>query len=169
MRLSRPSRHLVPAIAATLIVAGLSGCHWFKKDTGYQLAESERPLEVPPDLDLPDTQGGMQLPGEAPRSVMRSSIGASSAEVAASGFTVAGEQAAMFDRVGDVLEATSGVTIASRAQVLGVYDVSYEGVDFLVRVSKVDAGVYISAVDPRGMPASGEAASKLIATLKAAL
>jgi hypothetical protein len=38
-----------------------------------------------------------------------------------------------------------------------------------VRVTKVDAGVYVSAVDPRGMPASAEAPAKLIAALKAAL
>jgi hypothetical protein len=38
-----------------------------------------------------------------------------------------------------------------------------------VRVTKVDAGVYVSAVDPRGMPATSEAAIKLVAALKAAL
>jgi hypothetical protein len=43
------------------------------------------------------------------------------------------------------------------------------GSDFLVRVTKVDAGVYVSAVDPRGMPASTAAATQLIASLKAAL
>ena len=61
------------------------------------------------------------------------------------------------------------VTIASKAQLLGTYDVSYHGADFLVRVTKVDAGVYVSAVDPRGMPASGDAATQLIAALKAAV
>jgi len=67
------------------------------------------------------------------------------------------------------LAATDGVTIASKAQLLGTYDVSYHGADFLVRVTKVDAGVYVSAVDPRGMPASGDAATQLIAALKAAV
>ena len=52
---------------------------------------------------------------------------------------------------------------------LGVYDVSYQGSNFLVRVSAVDAGAYVSAVDPRGQPATGEAPSKAIAALKAAL
>jgi hypothetical protein len=67
------------------------------------------------------------------------------------------------------LAATEGVTVASRAQILGTYDVSYGGANFLVRVTAVDAGVYVSAVDPRGLPASGEAPQKLIAALKAAL
>ena len=59
--------------------------------------------------------------------------------------------------------------LASRAQLLGSYDVAYEGSNFLVRVVAVDAGAYISAVDPRGLPATAEAPVKLIATLKAKL
>ena len=52
---------------------------------------------------------------------------------------------------------------------LGTYDVSYAGSNFLVRVTKVESGVYVSAVDPRGMPATNDAATKLVAALKAAL
>ena len=75
----------------------------------------------------------------------------------------------MFAKVGDALAATEGVTIASKAQLLGTYDVNYAGSNFLVRVTKVESGVYVSAVDPRGMPATHEAATKLVAALKAAL
>jgi hypothetical protein len=71
--------------------------------------------------------------------------------------------------VGEALSKIEGLSIASRAQLLGVYDVAYEGSNFLVRVSAVDAGVYVSAVDPRGQPATGEAPTKAIAALKAAL
>jgi uncharacterized lipoprotein len=85
------------------------------------------------------------------------------------GFTIAGDRDDMFNKVGTALLATEGVTIASKAQLLGTYDVNYQGANFLVRVTKVDAGVYVSAVDPRGMPASGDAAAKLIAILKTAL
>src|SRR3546814_3401164 len=76
---------------------------------------------------------------------------------------------AVFDRIGEVLAATDGVTIASKAQILGTYDVDYEGSKFLLRVTKVQAGAYVSAVDPRGLPASGDAPVKLVAALKAAL
>jgi hypothetical protein len=38
-----------------------------------------------------------------------------------------------------------------------------------VRITKVDAGVYVSAVDPRGMPDTGDAATRLIAALKTAI
>ena len=80
-----------------------------------------------------------------------------------------GTRDAVFARVGEALAATTGVTIASRAQLLGTYDVNYGGSDFLVRVTAVEAGVYVSAVDPRGMPASSEAATRLIAALRSAL
>ena len=71
--------------------------------------------------------------------------------------------------LGDALAAIPGVTIASRAQVLGAYDVSYEGSNFLVRVSSLQGGAYVSAVDPRGVPATSGAPVKLIAALKAAI
>ena len=87
----------------------------------------------------------------------------------AGGFNVAGSRDEAFARVGDALAGVDGVTIASRAQLLGSYDVAYEGSNFLVRVVAVDAGAYVSAVDPRGMPATDAAAVKLIAALKAKL
>src|SRR5690606_28110193 len=160
----RLSRHTVlPAIAATALAATVAGCSWFSKDSGYALAPEARPLEVPPDFDRPSTDGAMAIPGESGQSsVMRSSLGqpghAQAAAQAASGFTVAGDRQEVYARVGEVLEGTEGVTIASRAQVLGAYDVSYEGSNFLVRVSDGQGGVYVSAVDPRGVPATGAAA-----------
>lgn len=167
----RLTRHTVlTALAATALAATVAGCSWFSKDTGYELAADQRPLEVPPDLDRPSTEGAMEIPGEAaPSSVMRSSLGQPSAAQAASGFTVAGDREDVYARVGELLEATQGVEIASRARVLGAYDISYEGSNFLVRVSDGQGGVYVSAVDPRGVPATGEAALKLVAALKAAL
>ena len=75
----------------------------------------------------------------------------------------------MFEQVGTALAAVDGLTIASKAKLLGAYDVSYEGANFLVRISQAEAGSYVSAVDPRGLPASGEAPLKLVAALKAAL
>ena len=73
------------------------------------------------------------------------------------------------DSVGEALAGIEGVAIASRAQLLGTYDVSYEGASFLVRVSAVDADAYVSAVDPRGLQATGAAPTKLLAALKAKL
>lgn len=165
---------LRPIAFATLIVAvvAASGCHWFRKGKDvYAQSPESRPLEVPPDLNLPNTEGAMKMPpADGAQSVTRSSLPSPAPSVAnASGFTVPGERDAVFAKVGEALAATAGLTVASKAQILGTYDVDYEGSKFLVRVTKVDAGVYVSAVDPRGLAASGAAPTKLVAALKAAL
>lgn len=156
------------AAVATLLVAVLaaSGCRWFRKDSAYQQSAETRPLEVPPDLDRPDTAGALG----APAPVSRSSMPAPAASSAtATGFTVAGERDDVFNKVGEALATIEGVTVASKAQLLGTYDVNYAGSNFLVRVTKVDAGVYVSAVDPRGVAAGGDAPARLIAALRTAL
>jgi uncharacterized lipoprotein len=166
-------RNVRPLVVAAVVIAAMatSGCHWFKRGNPYSQSAQTRPLEVPPDLDKPNTEAAMQAPA-APQSVTRSSMAtapASQAQASASGFTVAGERDDVFNKVGSALASTEGVTIASKAQLLGSYDVNYAGSNFLVRVTKVDAGVYVSAVDPRGMPATNDAATKLIAALKTAI
>lgn len=159
----RLSSSLVRPLALALLVVSVAGCSWFKKGArgDYALAPEARPLEVPPDLNLPNTSGAMQVPA--------ASQGTSSAAPTAGGFSVAGSRDDAFTRVGEALAGVEGVTIASRAQLLGTYDVSYEGASFLVRVSAVDAGAYVSAVDPRGLPATSPAATKLLSALKARL
>jgi hypothetical protein len=82
---------------------------------------------------------------------------------------VAGDRAGVFARVGEALAATQGVTVANRAEVLGAYDVDYAGFKFLIRITEADGRSTVSAVDPRGLPADNDGASKLIASLKAAL
>ncbi len=158
------------ALVASLLVVGLTGCHWFgKKDELYTRSSETRPLEVPPDLDRPTADNAMALPASG-RSVSASGTSnAGSARAAPLGFNASGDRDAVFARVGEVLAATSGVTIASKAQILGTYDVAYMGSNFLVRVTRVGNGVYISAVDPRGLPPTGEAPTRLIGALKAAM
>ena len=68
-----------------------------------------------------------------------------------------------------MLDATTGLTIVNSAQSLGSDDVDYMGAKFLVRVTKVGDGAYVSAVDPRGLPPVGEPPVKLISALKAAI
>jgi uncharacterized lipoprotein len=163
--------HPLAIATAVALTLGMTGCHWFgKRNSPYQMSAESRPLEVPPDLDKPDTSGAMQVPEAGTQSVTRSSMAAPAQPSSnASGFNVAGDRDAVFAKVGDALAAVDGLTIASKAQLLGTYDVSYQGSNFLVRVTKVDAGVYVSAVDPRGMPATDAAATQLMASLKTAL
>lgn len=159
----RLSSSLVRPLALVLLVVSVAGCSWFKKGAkgDYALAPEARPLEVPPDLNLPNTSGAMQVPAAG-------QVGPAAAP-AAGGFNVAGSRDEAFTRVGEALAGVEGVTVASRAQLLGTYDVSYEGASFLVRVSAVETGAYVSAVDPRGLPATSPAAVKLLAALKAKL
>lgn len=161
--ISTPRLAIAALVAATLA----SGCSWFRKeDAAYAQAPENRPLEVPPDLDLPRTDAAMTLPATASATRPAAPVAAS---VAPSGFTVAGSRDDVFNKVGDALAGIEGLTVASRAQLLGAYDINYEGTNFLVRVTAVEAGVYISVVDPRGLPAEGVAAGKVIAALKAKL
>lgn len=171
MRHSAPSFRFLAVAALAVAVLAASGCSWFRKGNDlYAQSPESRPLEVPPDLNLPDTAGAMKLPGDATQSVSRSSMTpAASPAPDNTGFTVQGDRDAVFDKIGEVLASTEGVTIASKAQILGTYDVDYEGSKFLLRVTKVQAGAYVSAVDPRGLPATGAAPTKLVSALKAAL
>ena len=171
----RASVSMSRAAVAGLIVVGVlgaSGCGWFRKgDALYAKAPESRPLEVPPDLDLPRTEGAMAAPAG---SVTASGLAATrpvaaTSSASAIGFNAAGSRDEVFNKVGDALAKIEGVNVASRAQLLGAFDVNYGGANFLVRVSAIEAGTYVSAVDPRGMPASGDAPAKLIAALKAAL
>ena len=161
----RPSRTAAVALLAVAVL-GTAGCHWFRRgDTdAYRNSPESRPLEVPPDLNQPDTSNAMALPA-AGGSVMRSSVGAQ----AAGGFTVSGQRDEVFAKVGDALAATPGVTIATKAQLLGTYDVSYEGSDFLVRLVQNGDNVQVSTVDPRGVAANGPSQQKLLAAIKTAL
>ncbi|MDR7193827.1 hypothetical protein [Luteimonas terrae] len=168
MRPPRSSmRYLAIAVVAVAVV-GTSGCRWFKKDNAlYAQSPETRPLEVPPDLDRPRTDGAMALP-EAPTSVTRSGTAAVPADSNVS-FSATGARDAVFAQVGEALAATDGVTVNSRSQVLGTYDVSYAGSQFLVRIASQQGGAVVSAVDPRGVAATGDAPTRLIASLQASL
>ncbi len=165
---SRLARASTAALLAFTVTATLGGCSWFGGAKGdYALSPEARPLEVPPDLNQPDSSGAMALPPAAGQA--RPQAPAAAPAASPSGFTVSGSRDDVFAKVGTALEAIDGLTIASRAQLLGTYDVNYQGADFLVRVVGVEGGVYVSAVDPRGLPANAEAPLKVVATLQAAL
>jgi len=140
-----------------------AGCKWFRKDNPlYAAAPENRPLEVPPELDLPRTDAALDLPA-APASVNRSDVGAS-----ANGFAARGTRDQVFERVGQALSLAPGLTIVNRAQLLGSFEVTYGGEQFLIRVTETDDGSFVSAVDPRGQPTNTPAAQRLITALRAA-
>lgn len=161
---SFPSRAVVAALV--LATAATSGCSWFRRGSELYAGPAEsRPLEVPPELDTattanaasggPVTASGTRQPGAAPQ--------------AAAGFSVPGTRDEVYGRVGEALAGMQGLTITSRAQLLGAYDVSFEGANFLVRVTGTENGASVAAVDPRGLPATGDAPKRVIDALRAAL
>ena len=175
MRSTRAFRLTVLSSLALAVVA-TSGCGWLhsKKNSAYTLPEAQRPLEIPPDLDRPAADAAMNVP-EGGSSVMASSMRAGGAPMApapataSSGFTVSGTRDAVFQQVGDALAKIPGLTVASKAQLLGSYDVAYEGSSFLVRLNTTDNGVLVSTVDQRGLPEQSAAAVKLMGQLKTAI
>lgn len=170
----RPSQSLIRPVGLAVLalaVVGASGCSWLKRDNAlYAQSPESRPLEVPPDLDQPRTDGAMGLPAEG-GSVTRSGVAAAAAPAAASNvaFNVPGTRDDAFTRVGEVLDGAEGVTVSGRSQALGTFEVDYAGSQFLVRVGAVQGGASVSAVDPRGVAATGDAPVRLIALLQAAL
>ena len=169
MRQTSTVRVVSLVLLGIVTAVATSGCFFKRGARGdYALAPEARPLEVPPDLNLPNTSGASVVPALA-SSNKPAAASPANAAASHSGFTVSGSRDEVFGKVGEALAGVEGLTIASRAQLLGSYDVAYEGSNFLVRVVAVDAGAYVSAVDPRGMPATDAAATKLIAALKAKL
>ena len=162
----RSNVSMTRVLVASVLLAGIalgSGCSWFRKtDKLYAQSPETRPLEVPPDLDLPRTDTAVNVPSQAATNAVASGQ-------ASGGFTLAVARDDAFAKVGEALAAVQGVSIANRAQALGVYDVNYEGANFLVRVAGTEQGSYVSAVDPRGLPATGDAPKKLIDALRSAL
>lgn len=161
MSTSTPLRTATVAAIAVAVLA-TSGCSWFRKDNVFAQPAEARPLEVPPDLDRP---GASTAPVG---SVTRSQVGAPSAS--ALGFAVPGARDATYQRVGQALEGIEGVTVVSRAELLGTFDVSYQGSNFLLRVvQQSEASSYVSALDPRGVAPEGPAAGQLIERLRTQL
>jgi len=164
-----PVRVLSAALLALAVIGGVSGCKWFRKDNALYAGPPEnRPLEVPPDLDRPRTEGAVTVP-QTPQSVTRSGAEASAQEQA-NGFAAAGTREAVFERVARALVLVSGLTIVNQAELLGTFEVEYGGESFMVRVvAGAGDGSFVSAVDPRGEPANGAAAQRLITALRGAV
>lgn len=153
------------SLLAVAIAATATGCGWFHKGSKLYAGPAEsRPLEVPPELDTSSATTATTASGVTASGAQQAAMQAS-----ALGFTVAGSREEVFAKLGDALGAVPGVAISNRAPLLGAYDVTYSGANFLVRVSAGENGSYVSAVDPRGLPATGDAARRLVAALKAAL
>jgi uncharacterized lipoprotein len=159
-----PRSLLVGAVVLALLSA--SGCHWVRSkfhttNTDYSKSPESRPLEVPPDLNAPDTSNAMAIPSA-------SGLG-SGGTVGEGGFTVAGTSSDTWPKVGTILAGIDGVVINGRAEALSSYDVSYQGQDFLIRIEDVAGQSHVVAISSNGQILRAGPASILLAAVKAKL
>ena len=148
----RDKQALVLAVIASCLLAG---CGWFnrnKKDDLYKDSVQERPLEVPPDLDRPNTAAALTIPnvgaaapaaapatsasatpGAAPQAAPAGAAAAtapSTAVAAGPGATLSGDGLRVSDtvestysRVGLALERSGAATVLARDDAAHSYDV----------------------------------------------
>ena len=158
-----PRSLLLGAVVVAMMSA--SGCHWvksrFSSKSDYTQSPESRPLEVPPDLNPPDTSGATAIPAA-------SALGAA-ASTGDAGFTMADSSTNLWPRIGAALAQIDGVTINGRAEALGSYDVSYQGQSFLIRVEDKDGQSHVFAIGANGQILRAGPASILLATLKTKL
>jgi hypothetical protein len=82
------------------------------------------------------------------------------------GFVIGDVPASAWRRLGLALERIDGVTIDSRAELLSVYNVSFGGSSFLVKIAPEGEGSRISTVSEAGQELTSGAPGRLLALLK---
>ena len=158
----RTLRPLLVGALAIALVTGLGGCHWFKHKSEYAASKEDRPLEVPPDLDRPDTSAATALPALA--------SGNAQSSLRAADVLVSGSSASdLYPKIGAALEAIAGVTINGRAEALGSYDVNYQGQNFLVRAQDSQGGSRLLALSADGRLLTSGPAADLLKLVRAKL
>ncbi len=134
------------ALASLLGGCGFIHRHFDRKDDSYKKSVNERPLEVPPDLDTPNSSGALVVPtpgsGAASAAGVASTTppgsdatGAASAGYApAGGVTLGGDSIGVADnvdntwsRVGLALERSGAAKILGRDQASATYTVQTTG------------------------------------------
>jgi hypothetical protein len=159
LRLTRPL--LLGAVVLALASAS-TGCSWFKHKSTYTQSVENRPLEVPPGLNLPDTSSATALP-------LASNLGSGRASPGGVDVRLADSATVAYPKVGAALESIPGVVINGRAEALASYDVTYGGESFLIRVLDSTGGSRLVALSPDGRILFTGNAGKLLTAIKAKL
>jgi uncharacterized lipoprotein len=157
-----PRPNLLVGVAALAILLATSGCSWMRHKTDYQASREDQPLEVPPDLDRPDTSAATAMP-------VASAAGVAPRRASSTAGRLAGSAADAYPKVGEALATIPGVVINGRTEALGSYDVTYKGESFLLRVLDATGGSRLVALSADGRMLNTGAAAELIAALKAKL
>jgi hypothetical protein len=154
---SRAIRPLLIVGIASLALVSAPGCSWLKNKTHYKDSREANPLEVPPDLDKPDTSSATALPTvasmQAPvTSTVDGRLAVSAAEA--------------YPKIGEILAATPGAVVKGKAEALQSYDVTYKGESFLLRVLDATGGSRLVALSPDGRMLNSGSAAELMAAIK---
>jgi len=149
---------LLVGVASLAIVVAASGCSWIKNKTHYQASREANPLEVPPDMDKPDTSAATSLPTVGSMTTPTSNN--------TSDGRLPVPVAEAYPKIGDILNTTPGVTVNGRAEALSSYDVSYKGESFLLRVLDATGGSRLVALSPDGRMLNSGSAAELMAAIK---
>ena len=149
---------MVGVAALALAVLASSGCSWLRAKTHYADSKEANPLEIPPDLDKPDTSSATAMPAV-------SSVAAPAANGSSDGrLSVPASEA--YPKIGELLANTAGVTVNGKAEALQSYDVTYKGESFLIRVLDASGGSRMVALSPDGRMLNTGVAAELMADLK---
>jgi uncharacterized lipoprotein len=155
-----PRTLLLVGVAAMAIVLSTGGCSWLRGNkSDYKDSREANPLEVPPDLDRPDTSSATALPVASSASPPPST-GSDRLALPAS---------EAFPKVGEALASIPGAIVNGRTEALSSYDVTYNGESFLVRVLEVSGGSRLVALSADGRMLNTGAAAQLMTAIKAKL
>ena len=148
-------RRDIKALTIALSASLLASCGWFdrhfhKENTEYKTSVQERPLEVPPDLDKPNTSGALTIPEAGATSAPVATADASAPPASASMAAAAAGEApvttaptaatapailsgdalhisdtvdSVWNRVGLAMERSGAATILARDEAQRTYDV----------------------------------------------
>lgn len=174
-----PSFRPLLAIVVGAALLSQSGCVWlrtkFANTAVYEDSQQADPLEVPPELDVPNTSAGVAIPDVTPNPMTQgpASGAPQSAPVAPSapmdGFMLADTADSAFRRIGVALTKIEGVVVGVGTPELGTHSVTFQGTPMLIKVEGSGDSTRVSAVGPDGTRLTGGAAGQLLALLKARL
>ena len=163
---------LIAVIGVALLTQG--GCVWlrakFANTAVYEDSDQANPLEIPPDLDTPNTSAGIAIPDVTPNPMTQGSTATAAVPaVGGDGFAIADTVDSAFRRVGVALGKIDGVTLGESAEAAGTHAVTFQGTPMLIRVEAAGEGARIFAAGTDGTPLTSGPAATLLATLKARL
>lgn len=168
------SSTLRPLLIALVGVALLSqsGCVWlrakFANTAVYEDSDQANPLEVPPDLDAPNTAGAMVIP-DVNANPMTTGAPAAAAAVATDGFVLGDTVDSTFRRVGIALAKIDTVVMGDSTSAANTHAITFQGQPMLIRVEAAGNGARVFAVSADGTPLTGGAAATLLSTLRTRL